>query len=77
MAVAVILAKLRWNPSEETLWGLLQVIVNLSSSSAKARRSPVSGGFDEAPQCSGEYDEASEGFDETLTAQGGGEDGGE
>ena len=60
-----------------SFWVLLRVVVNLSSSSAKVRRSPVSGGVDEASQCSGEHDEASEGFDEALTAQGGGGDGDE
>ena len=38
--------------------------------SARARSS-VNGEVEEAPQCSGEIDEASDGFDETLTAPGG------
>jgi len=37
VAMAAILAELRWDPSEETPWGLLRVVVNLSSSSAKVR----------------------------------------
>ena len=38
-----------------------RVAVAVAMIVAKARRDPVSGGFDEAPQCSGELDEASKG----------------